>query len=209
MFDNQIRPTRPQLVEPIVARQHGARKNAAMFRGLDVMLHIADEQGFPGMQFVFRKNLMNFCALVPHAKIRPFEIFVKPVLRRLRGKVIAMHRAQQERPQAVTTAKIQKVASVRQFLDQVLDLEEMSVEPNLQLFQRDLRGVAIVELLKGQAEFRAELLQRQFRKPDTREHIIGRAPDRRQIVHQRARPIKNDIANHRGILAEDMTDANA
>jgi hypothetical protein len=29
-----------------------------------------------------------------------------------------------------------------------------------------------------------------------REHVIGGVPDRRQIVHERTRPIEYDIPNH-------------
>src|SRR5262245_35593659 len=91
---------------------------------------------------------------------------------------------------------------MRKLFDQMLDLFEMAVKPELQLVQGHLRREAVVELGERQTKFRPELLQSQLRKPDSREYAVGRAPHSRKIVHQSTRPIENDVPNHVGSLAE-------
>ena len=48
MLDNQIRLRRAQLLQRVVAGEHGAGMDAAVTRGFDVVLHVADEQRLVG-----------------------------------------------------------------------------------------------------------------------------------------------------------------
>ena len=52
MFDDQVRLGGAQLLQRIVAGQHGAGMNTAMTRGLNVVLHVADEQCFVRLEVV-------------------------------------------------------------------------------------------------------------------------------------------------------------
>src|ERR1044071_5096043 len=72
----------------------------------------------------------------------------------------------------------------------------MGVEPFLQLRQRDMRHMPIVESFEGQTKFRAKLFESQFRDASALKNVIAGPPDRRQIIHQRARPVEDDVANH-------------
>ena len=107
-----------------------------------------------------------------------------------------MHGAQQERAQLARPAELQELARVRQRADRVLHLPEPAVKPVLQLRQRDVRHVLVVEDRERQAKLGAELLQGHLRPLGLRQHVIGRLPDRGQIVHQRARPVEDDVPNH-------------
>ncbi len=89
---------------------------------------------------------------------------------------------------------------MRQFHDRVLDLFEVVVEPAFQLRHRHARGVTGIELGERQTELRAELFERHFRNAGLAEDMVGRLPHRGQVVHQRARPIQDDVPQHERIL---------
>src|SRR5204863_1011639 len=59
-----------------------------------------------------------------------------------------------------------------------------------------MRHVPIVKFFERQAELRTKRFKRDLTQSrETKDMIRGRK-HRRQIVNQRARPVKNDIANH-------------
>src|SRR5262245_50270528 len=93
-------------------------------------------------------------------------------------------------------AKQQHVPRMWKFAGQMLDLPKMTVKPLLQLRERNMRDVAVVKAFERQVELGAELVECQFSHTRLFEYVIGRAPDRRQIVHQRPRPVENDVSNH-------------
>jgi len=88
--------------------------------------------------------------------------------------------------QTAAPAKLQELAGIGQFVDGMLDLLEVSVEPGFQLRQRQVRGVAAVELNERQTKFGAKLFQRHLGDPRLVEDKVGRAPDGGQIIDQRA-----------------------
>src|SRR5208337_5280008 len=61
---------------------------------------------------------------------------------------------------------------------------------------RHVRGVAVVEIRKRQRKLGAEFVERHLRLAGLREDKIRRLQNGGQIVHQRARPIEDDVANH-------------
>jgi hypothetical protein len=78
----------------------------------------------------------------------------------------------------------------------VLRLAKLRVEPGFQLVHRDFGGVAIVKLGERERKFGAKLFQGHDRFAGLRQNKIGGFEYRGKVVDQRARPIKNDIANH-------------
>jgi len=83
----------------------------------------------------------------------------------------------------------------------MLDLLEVSVEPGFQLRQRQVRGVATVELCERQTKLGAKLFQSKFRKTRLAEDIICCLPNGGQVVYQSPRPVKDNIPNHVCTLA--------
>ena len=75
-------------------------------------------------------------------------------------------------------------------------LPEAAVKPALQSFERDIRREPLVETGERQLELVAEFIQRECRDAGLLEDVVGRLPDSRQIVYQRARPIEDDVPNH-------------
>ncbi len=110
--------------------------------------------------------------------------------------MVWMNAAKQKRPELLLPAKIKKFHGVWQRLDLFLLILEAGLVPFLELFQRHSRRHALVKFIKGQAELGAEFLARHRRSTGLLERVIGRAPNRRQVINQRARPIENDGANH-------------
>lgn len=88
-----------------------------------------------------------------------------------------------------------------QFANGRLRALEFGVEPLLELRHGHLRSMAVVKVCEGEGKFRAKFLQRHFRFAGLCQDEVGRFQDGGQIIHQRARPIENDIANHPGSLA--------
>ena len=59
-----------------------------------------------------------------------------------------------------------------------------------------MRDKTIVEMFERKTEFRAKRLEGNLCAPRQRENMIGRLPNSREIIDQRARPVENNIANH-------------
>src|SRR5437660_4121467 len=70
------------------------------------------------------------------------------------------------------------------------------MKPGFQLAECHVRHMAFVENREWQAKLGAELLEAHLRAITLSQNIIGRLPHRWQIIHQRARPIKDDVPNH-------------
>jgi len=110
--------------------------------------------------------------------------------------MVAVDGAQHERAHVAGAAKFQEIARVRQFQHGILNLTVMAVEPVFQLRQRHVRCVALIKIRERQGKFRAKLLQRHFGAVSLVEHKVGRLPDGGQIVHERARPVEDDVTDH-------------
>jgi hypothetical protein len=83
-----------------------------------------------------------------------------------------------------------------QFADCALGALELGVEPFFKLRHRHMRRMAIVKLGEGQGKLGAKFFDRHFGFAGLRQNKIGRLEHGRQIVHERAGPIENDIADH-------------
>lgn len=117
--------------------------------------------------------------------------------------MVPMNRAQQERAQTAFLAEHQKLARARQFNDGILNFAEMAVKPCFELRQRNVCDVTFVKPFEWQTKLRAKLVERQLGDASHAKHVIGRPPDGRQVIHERARPIENDVPNHALTLAEE------
>ena len=115
-----------------------------------------------------------------------------------------MNRAEHKHANALVTAKGEKFVRVRQISDQVLGLPEILMKPILKDRQRQMRGMLVVKMSERQAKLGPKFIKAHRRAPRLGENMIGCRQDRRKIVHQRSRPIKNDIANHVITLATNQ-----
>ena len=198
MFDDQIGMGSAQLLDAVVAGQNGAGEHAAVLGGFDIVLHVAYEKGFVCVKLIFLEHVQNFGALVPDADVRAVNVGVESRGGGLGGIMIWMDGAKNERAQAMGAAESEEVARVRQFQNRMLPPADVAVKGALQLIERNLRSESTVKTLERQAEFGAELIERHRRDAVLLEDEISRRKDGRQIVHQRSRPVKNNIANRHG-----------
>jgi 23S rRNA pseudouridine2457 synthase len=201
MLDDQVRLGFAQSFQRVVAGQHGARMDAAVFGGLDVVLHIADEKRFRRLQIIFFENLVDFLSLVPNVGVRLVEKGVEAGHATVCLEVFGVDGAQQKRAKFSGAAKFQKVARVRQFGHGSLRLPEAVMKPVFKLRQRDVRRVTVVKLRERQGKFRAELFARHFGFARLRQNKIGRLQNGGQIVNQSAGPVEDNVADH----AENLT----
>jgi len=77
------------------------------------------------------------------------------------------------------------------------------VKSPFQLRHRNFRQEAGIKVYERQAKLRAEPVHRQRRHSAFCKHMIGRRQNGRQIIHQRPRPIKDDVANHPSSLPSE------
>src|ERR1035437_8445247 len=174
VFYDQVRLRGAQLLQRFVARQHRARVNAAMPRRVDVMLHIPDEERFVRDQSVLCQDFMNLLALVPDVHIRLVEIRAEAGDGRLHGEVVAVDGAQQESAELARAAEFEELKRMGQRTDRGLHLPEPAVKPSLQLRQRNVQHVPVIEYREGQAKLSAELLQAHLRPLGLRQNVVGR-----------------------------------
>ena len=196
MFDDDVGFRGAELIEFVVTRENGAGMKSAVLGGLDVMLHVADEQRFASIEIVVGKDVVDFLSLVQNASV---GFFKKPTKARgalLNSEVIVRNCAEKEGADFVCGAEFQKVAGVRQGADGGLDLAEAGVKPGLQLRHWDVRREFVVKDREWQAELGAELFESEFGAVGLGENVIGGLPDCREVIHQSPRPIEYYIANH-------------
>jgi hypothetical protein len=141
-------------------------------------------------------GLSRFFPLVRDVGVGFFNERVKSGRPALHAEVTGVDGAQQKRPQFFGAAKAQEIARVRQFADRKLRAFVFRVKPFFELRHRHARRVAVVKLRERQGELRAKPFQRHLRLAHLREDKVGRLQHGGQIIHQRARPVENDVANH-------------
>src|ERR1039458_4745899 len=178
-------------------------------RSSHVVLHIPDEQRFVRDQSILFQDFVYLLALVPDVDIWFVEIRAEAGDSRLHGEVVAVDGAQQESAQLARTAKLQELARVGKRADRSLHLPESAVKPSFQLRQRNVRHVTVIENREGQAKLGAELLQAHLRPLGLHQNVVGRLPYGGQVVHERPRPVEDNVPNHRPSVAVFLIPATA
>lgn len=159
MFDNQIRLRLAKLIEGVVTGQYGARVNSAMARGFDVVLHVADEKCFVGIELIDRENFVNFLALVPDADVGNVEILPEIGSLFLNSEMFRRDGAQQEGANFMGATKFEESACVWKGTNGRLHFAKATMKPGFQLRHRNAGRVLVVKNGEGQTEFRAELIE--------------------------------------------------
>ena len=68
VLDDQVRFRGPQLVQAIISRQHCAGTDTPVPRRFNIMLHVANKNGFVGRQAIFFQQLGDLGPFVPHVR---------------------------------------------------------------------------------------------------------------------------------------------
>ena len=110
--------------------------------------------------------------------------------------MIGVDAAEKKETPFSVTAKFEELAGVRQFADGCLGALEFGVKPFFELLHRHVRYVTVIEAGEGEGKFGAELFQCHFGFAGLRQNEVGCLEHGRQIVHKRAGPVKNDVADH-------------
>src|SRR5689334_18120640 len=134
--------------------------NPAVFGGLDVVLHVADEERLIRFEAVFFENLVNLFPLIPNIEVRFIEEFVETGHAALNGEVISMDRAEEKCAKSFRPAELEELARMRQLADGILHLPEPAVKPGFQLRKRHVWDEALVKAGERQAKLSAECLER-------------------------------------------------
>ena len=139
----------------------------------DVVLHVADEQCFLGLQVILAENFMNFFALIPDIGVRPVNKGVEPVALALHFEMVAVNRAEQKGAKFFRATEFQKIPRMWQFHDGTLRLPELCMEPCFQLGHRHMRRMAIVKPRERQLKFLPEFVEGHRRFSGLGEDKIG------------------------------------
>ena len=157
-----------------------------MAGGLDVMLHVADENGFVEDEVVFGEDFADALTFVPDVEVGAFEEFAETGAVLLRGEMIGMNGAEDEGADAAFPAKDEELACVGQGDDGILDFLKPGTEPFLELFNGDVGNMAVVKRFEGQGKFGAKLFESEFCDAGALEGMVAGLPDGGQIIHQGA-----------------------
>ena len=176
--------------------------HAAVLGGFDVVLHVADEEGFGGIKVVGVQDLVDFLALVPHPGVGDVDKGIKAGHEAVGGIVGGMRGAEEKGANFLAAAEFEEFAGVRQFHHGTLGALKLAMEPFLQLRHGHAGQVAVVKLFEWQREFGAKLFQAHGWPAGLGQNIIGSLQDGGQVVDKGARPVKNDVANHGESLRE-------
>lgn len=201
MLTNQVRLGSPQLFEGIVTGQHSAGVNSPMARSFNVVLHVPDEERFLGTQFVFLEDFVDFLALVPHPEVGPVKQRTESARALLCMEVILSHSTEKKGANSSGAAEFEKFPRVWQGAHGILNLAKPTMKPLLQLGHGNMWKVLLIKTGERKAEFRAKSLQTHGGSLGLKQDVICRIQHRRQVVHQRARPIEDDVANHEQSVA--------
>ncbi len=105
--------------------------------------------------------------------------------------------------------EFKKSSGVWNFTNRLVELAKPPMKPFFQLRRRDMRRVLGVEVLKRKAKFRSKLVEGERGHTRLFKYIIRCLPDRRQVVNESARPVKDDIAQHELTLRKAEPSATA
>ena len=189
-------PALAELLERVVAGEQGAGVNAAVMRRLDIVLHVANVQRLILEQVVFTDDFVDFLTFIPDAEIKFFKAVVHPGIAGLHGVVLGVDRAENEAADFLGFAEIKEVVRMGQGDHFAAHFPEAAVKPAFERVEGDVRREPPIEPGERQLELTAEFVQRERRDTGLLEDMVGRLPDAGQVVHQRARPVENDIPNH-------------
>jgi len=192
-----------ELLEGVVAGQDSAGVDAAVFGGVDVVFHIADEEGFAGVELVFDEDFVDGVAFIEDTGVGAVEVDVKAGDLAVDAVMVGMGGTEEKGANFVRAAEFKEFAGVGEFADGDLGAFEFAVEPFLQLAHGDVRGMAVVKFFEREGEFGPELFEGHGGLAGAGEDVIGGLEDGGQVVHEGARPVENDVANH-GVSVRDF-----
>jgi hypothetical protein len=182
--------------EGVVPGQDSTRADTAVARGGDIVLHVPDEKGLLRAEVVVLQDSVDGIALVRHPGIGLPEKVVYAQTPGLLLKVRLMHRAEQKHGKILGMAVFKNFPGARQQEDRVMQFPKDLTENLLQLVQGCMRDVLFVEAFVGEIEFlpKGGTVERGLAVGG--KNTVGGLQDRGEVVHQSARPVKNQIPNH-------------
>ena len=186
VFDDEIGVDGAELIEALIAGKHGAGSDAAVAGGFDVVLHVSDEQRFARGEVVFGEDTVDAFPFVADVEVGAFEKFAEAGAGLLHGEVIGMHGAEHEGADAAFAAEDEELPCMGEGEDGILDLAKSGVEPAFELFEGDMRDMAIVKRFERQREFGAELIECQWGDAGELEGVVAGLPDGGQIIDESA-----------------------
>ena len=170
--------------------------DATVVRCLHVVLHVAYVKSFILQKVIVTDDFMYLFTLVPYAEIEFFEAVIHPGVGGLNGEVFGFDGAEDKATELFGFAEVKKVIGVGQRTHFATHLTEATVEPVFEFLEWDIGSEALVETGKRELKLITEFIQGERRDVGLLKNMVGRLTDSRQIIYQRARPIKDDVPNH-------------
>ena len=93
VLNDQVGLRCAQLFECVVASQDGARVNAPVLGGFNVMLHVPDKERLVGLKLVLFEDFMDLFPFIPNTQIRFFNVRAEGGYLGLHGEMVVMDRA--------------------------------------------------------------------------------------------------------------------
>jgi hypothetical protein len=193
--EEEVRVRVLEFLERIVTGQHGAAHHSGVFRGVDVVNHVADENRFRRIEIVLGQQVEDDLALIERLHISVLEIFLHAEASALGLEMFLVDGAEQERRHLPRLEVVEKIERMGQHGDAGLEQLESGVIMVIKLGQRRLGQVLLIEIGEGEIELLAKVLRAEGGLAIMLEYLVGRLEDRIEIVDQRAGPVENDVAD--------------
>src|SRR4051812_3660599 len=133
VLDDQVRFAFAELGEGVITGENGARQDTSMVGGLDIVLHVANEKCFVGMEAILLDDLVNVGGFIPDPSVGFANVRFQTGISGLNVEMVRMNGAQNEGVDAAVPAKFEKASRVRQNGDIILNSVKMSAKPFLKL----------------------------------------------------------------------------
>ena len=193
--EEQVRVRALELAQRVVAGEHGAAHHAGVARGLDVVDHVADEDGLVGVEAVLGQQVEDDLALVEGLRVGLPEVGLDAEALALGLVVLVMDRAEKKRGQAALAQVVEELLRVGQQGDAGLQELERGVVVMVELGQRQLGQVLFVEIGEREVELFPELLGRPCWLAVLLEDFVAGFEHGTEVIDESAGPIEDDVAD--------------
>ena len=178
----------------IVAGQDGATDDAGVAGGFDVVDHVADEDGFVGVEVVLGEEMEDDLTFIERLGVGLLEVFFHAETCALRLEVLAVDGAEEKGGHGALAEVLEEVERVGQRRDAGLEELEGGVVVVVEFGQGRLGQVLFIELGEGEIEFLAEFVGGERRLAVVLEDFVGGFEDGFEVVDEGAGPVEDDVA---------------
>lgn len=185
-----------EFLDGVESGEEGDGSDASVAGGFHIVDHVANKGGFRGIELVFSEDRADFFPFVVDLDVGGLEGVANAKAGRLEIEMRGLDGAEKKDAVAGGSAEIEDFQGTGEKLNVVVQAEEKAFVEGFEAFFGGFGEEFRVESREGEAEVAAEFFQREGGLAIFAENEIGGAPDRAEIVSERAGPVEEKITDH-------------